>query len=447
MSMLEALRHSWAVPEGQLQVETDDRRLRLTGLLVVLLGFGATFGWAATAPLSSAAVAPGIVTVESSRKAVQHLEGGIVRSVLVRDGDRVKAGDLLVRLDETQARAQLEMARLQYYAQVAQQERLIAEQTDATSLEFSPELRAHADDPRVADMLKGQAIQFETRRKARLGEISVLEQRVDQLLAQQRGQQELADAKMRTIASYKNQLQELQKLYQQKMIDNTRMREYERASSELEGERAEAISNAAAVKVQAGETRLQILQLARDFQKEVASDLRDTQSRVFDLEQRINALRDVLQHTEIRAPADGQVMNLGVHNEGAVLSPGARVLDIIPLNEALVIEAQVQPGDIDRVHVDQAADVRMSAFHDRSTPVLSGKVLVVSADRVTDPNTRASYYTARVEVSTDELAKLGNKQLKPGMPAEVLIKTGERTALDYFIRPLTDVFARSFTER
>lgn len=447
MSLLAALRHSWAVPEGELPVVIDDRRLRRIGLLVVLISFGGAIGWAAVAPLSSAAVAPGVVTVESSRKAVQHLEGGIVREVLVRDGDIVKAGGLLVRLDETQARAQLEMARLQYFAQLAQQARLVAEQGDHENITFAPELLEQRQDPRIDEMLRGQTVQFETRRKARLGEISVLEQRVDQLLAQQRGQQELADAKSRTINSFRTQQAELQKLYQQKMIDNTRLRDFERSISELEGERAEALSNAAAIKVQSGETRLQILQLARDFQKEVAGELRDVQSRVFDFEQRIHALQDVLRHTEIRAPADGQVIGLAVHNEGAVLTPGSRVLDIVPLNEGLVIEAQVQTGDIDRVHVDQHADVRFSAFHDRATPVLTGKVLVVAADRVTDPNTHLSYYTARVEVSPEELAKLGTRQLRPGMPAEVLIKTGERTALDYFIRPLTDAFARSFTER
>lgn len=447
MSVLDALKHPWAVPEENLKVETDDRFMRMAGALIILAAFGGFGGWAATAPLGSAVVAPGIVTVDTYRKTVQHLEGGIVKQIMVREGDLVAADQVLLRLDDTQTQAQLEIARLQYYAQIALDARLHAEQLGDGKITFPDELQNLSGDKRVVDMMRGQVVLFETRRKSRLGEISVLEQRVEQLQVQMQGQQDLADAKGRTIRSYNEQVVELRKLFEQKLVDKTRLRDYERAVSTLEGERAEALSNAAAAKVQMGEAKLAILQKQQDFQKDVAAELRDVQSKIFDLDQRVHALQDTVARTEVRATSAGRIVGLTVHNEGAVVSAGARILDIVPNDEPLVIEAQVQPSDIDRVHPGLMTDVRFSAFHDRQTPVVNGQVVMVSPDRITDPNSRQPYYLARVQVSDSGMAILKGKSLVPGMPAEVLVNTGERTALDYFIKPLIDAIARSFKER
>lgn len=447
MSFIEVLKHPWAVPAENLRAETDDRSVQIAGALIILAAFGGFGGWAATAPLGSAALAPGVVTVDSYRKTVQHLEGGIVKEVLVREGDLVAAEQVLLRLDDTQTRAQLEIARLQYYAQTALEARLRAEQLGEEKIGFPDELTALSGDRRVTDMMRGQTVLFETRRKSRLGEVSVLEQRIDQLQVQMRGQQDLADAKNRTIKSYNDQVVELRRLFEQKLVDKTKLRDYERAVSTLEGERAEALSNAASAKVQMGEAKLNILQKQQDFQKEVATELRDVQSRIFDLDQRTHALQDTVARTDIRAPAAGRVVGLTVHNEGAVISAGTRILDIVPNDELLVIEAQVQPSDIDRVRPGLMADVRFSAFHDRQTPVVEGTVIMVSPDRITDPNSRQPYYLTRVQVSKAGMDALKGKELVPGMPAEVLVNTGERTALDYFIKPLIDAVARSFKER
>ncbi|WP_347279678.1 HlyD family type I secretion periplasmic adaptor subunit [Plasticicumulans sp.] len=447
MSLITILRQSWSVPTGELNVPTDDRRVRRFGLLLLLVTFGGFGMWSYFAPLDSAVVAPGVVTASTYRKTVQHLEGGIVRELLIHEGDRVKAGQPLLKLDDTQARAQLEIVRVQNLAQRVLEARLLAEQDDRDHVEFPADLKALEHDPRTADLMRTQLVQFDTRRKARLGEIGLLEQRVEQLLAQQQGQKELAEAKQRTLKSYEESINDLRKLFASGMGDKVRLREYERAASEIDGERAEALSNAAAARVQAAQARQQILQLTRDFQKEVADQLREARTRLYDIEQRIHALEDTLARTEIRAPAAGQIVGLAVHNVGAVLTAGARILDIVPLDDPLVIEAQVQPIDIDRVTIGQPADVRFTNFHDRTTPVLDGTLQLVSADRITDPATHQSYYLVRVEVSAEEREKLSGRTLLSGMPTEVLINTGERTALEYFLRPLTDTLARSFTER
>lgn len=447
MSLLTLLKASWSVPEHELAVPTDDRPVRRAGLWLILATFGGLGLWSAYAPLDSAVVAPGVVTVDTYRKTMQHLEGGIVHELTVHEGDRVQAGQVLLRLDATQAHAQLEIVRVQYLAQRALEARLLAEQDDRVRLDFPPDLQELQNDARTADLMRAQLVQFDTRRSARLGEIRLLEQRIEQLNAQEQGQKELAEAKQRTLNSYAESISDLRKLFASGMGDKVRLREYERAASEIDGERAEAKSNAAAAREQAAQTRLQILQLARDFQKEVADQLREARTRLYDLEQRIRALQDTLERTDIRAPATGQVVGLAVHNEGAVLQAGARILDIVPLDDALVVEAQVQPIDIDRVSPGQPADVRFTNFHDRTTPVLAGSLLMVSADRITDPSSRLSYYLVRVRVDASEREKLHGRTLLPGMPAEVLIKSGERTALEYFLRPLLDAFARSFTER
>ncbi|HRX70022.1 MAG: HlyD family type I secretion periplasmic adaptor subunit [Candidatus Competibacteraceae bacterium] len=426
----------------------DDRPVRRTGYLILILAFGVFGGWAALAGLNSAVVAPGVVTVDSYRKTVQHLEGGIVKEILVRDGDEVKTGDVLLRLDDTQVRAQLEMARNQYLTYLALYARLQAEREQHKEIVFPQELQDAGNDPRVKEIMMAQQREFEARHATLQGEIAVLEQRIDQLEEQTRGLSALQAIKQKRIDSYGEEVRDMKKLFERGLGDKLRLREMERLALELEGERAEHLSDISRVKLQINETRLQIIQRQKAFQEDVASQLRDTQAKYFDLQERLRALRDTLDRTDIRATTDGVVVGMGIHTIGGVISPGSRILDIVPRGERLVVEAQVSPVDIDKVHPNLVADIRFSAFSTRTTPVVDGVVETVSADRLTDQATHQAYYLARISVAAtgkETLSKLGLTVL-PGMPAEVMIKTGERTFLNYLLRPIQDRLAQAFRE-
>jgi epimerase transport system membrane fusion protein len=431
---------------GVLSVPTDDRRARRTGLVILLVTFAGFGGWAAVAKLDSAAVASGVVTVESYRKTIQHLEGGIVQDILVRDGDSVQSGDILLRLDDTQARARLEIIRSQYLAARALEARLIAERDQQANLAFPEELLSLRDDPRVRETLDGQERVFTARREALQGETALLEQRIEQLQAQISGLEVLQQTEQKRIDSLQRELQDFRHLQQSGYTDKLRLLELERDIAQLEGERAAHLAEIAKTHMQIGETKLQILQLRKQFQTEVVADLRDTQTKLFDLIERMRALQDTVERTEIRAPTKGTVVGLGVHTVGGVVAPATPLLEIVPKGEQLVVEAKVQPTDIDKVHPGLAADIRFTAFKLRTTPVVEGQVLTVSADRLIDPETKYPYYLARIQVTPQGMERLQGLELLPGMPAEVMIKTGERTLLNYLLRPLLDSFARSFRE-
>lgn len=431
---------------GLLPVPTDDRRARRAGLAILLITFAGFGGWAAVAKLDSAAVASGVVTVESYRKTIQHLEGGIVQDILVRDGDSVHSGDVLLRLDDTQARARLEIIRSQYLAARALEARLIAERDQQADLTFPAELMNLREDARVGETLEGQERVFKARGEALRGETALLEQRIEQLQAQIGGLEALQQTEQRRIDSLQRELQDFRRLQQSGFTDKLRLLELERDIAELEGERASHLAEIARTRMQIGETKLQILQLRKQFQTEVVAELRDTQTKLFDLIERMRALQDTVERTEIRAPTEGTVVGLGVHTMGGVVAPATPLLEIVPKGEQLVVEAKVQPTDIDKVHAGLAADIRFTAFKLRTTPVVEGQVLTVSADRLIDPDTKYPYYLARIQVTAEGMERLQGLELLPGMPAEVMIKTGERTLLNYLLRPLLDAFARSFRE-
>lgn len=429
-----------------LSVPTDDRQARRVGvgiLLVIFVGFG---GWASVAELDSAAVATGVVTVESYRKTIQHFEGGIVKEILVRDGDDVRSGAILLRLDDTQARARLEIVRSQYLAARALETRLIAERDQQNRIIFSEELLNLQDDTRVRETLDGQERVFKTRRDALQGETALLEQRIEQLHAQIGGLETLQQTEQKRIDSLQRELQDFRRLQQSGYTDKLRLLELERDIAKLEGERASHLADLARTRMQVGETKLQILQLRKQLQTDVVTELRDTQTKLFDLIERMRALQDTVERTEIRAPTDGTVVGLNVHTVGGVVATGTPLLEIVPRGEQLLVEAKVQPTDIDKVHPGLAADIRFTAFKLRTTPVAEGKVLTVSADRLIESDTKYSYYLARIQVTPQGMQRLKELELLPGMPAEVMIKTGERSFLNYFLRPFLDAFARSFRE-
>ncbi|NEV61105.1 HlyD family type I secretion periplasmic adaptor subunit [Thiorhodococcus minor] len=425
---------------------TSDRKERIVGLLILLITFGGFGTWAALAPLDGAVVAQGVVAVESAKKTIRHLDGGIVKEIFVREGDRVAEGDVLIRLDDTEAEAQLEIARGQYLSLLAQQARLTAERDDLPAIEFPSELLESQDDPRIEQAVRGEERVFRARRQALDGEREVLEQRSEQLHEQIRGLEALAESKLKRIKLYQEEIAGLMKLFDKGLGDKSRLREWERLVAELEGERGQHQSDVAAARVQIGETEIQAAQLKRQFTSEVVSELRDVVTKLADLREQIRAYGARLERTVMKAPVSGAVVGTSVHTEGGVIRAGDHIMDIVPEGDSLIIEARVQPIDIDRVAVGLEADLRLSAFNARTTPVISGRVETVSADRLIDQATNMPYYLARIRVTPEGLAKIKGRTLQAGMPVDTMIKTGERTFLDYLIRPFSDRIAKAFKE-
>lgn len=436
-----------APPAGSedMPLETSDRKPRLWGLIIVLVTFGIFGTWATFAPLDGAALAPGVVTVKSYRKTVQHLEGGIVRDILVRDGSVVERGQPLIVLDDTQARAELGVLRGQLFYALATQNRLASERDDLETVLFADELLS-AVDLRAVEAMQSEEQIFQARRADRLGEVEVLEQRVAQLESQVDGLEALVSSKEQLARSYDEEVGDLSELLKEGFVDKQRLRELQRNAARTRGEIAEHQASIAEAKVRMGETRLEILQLNKRFMTEVVDQLAEAQASVFDLGERITAVEDRVRRTVIDAPDSGMVMGMATHTIGGVIQPGSPLLDIVPEGDELIVEAQVSPMDIDRVELGMEASIRFSAFRSSTTHVIEGEVTRISADRLTDEQTGMPYYLARVEVTEAGRENLGNLMLIPGMPAEVLIKTGERTLMQYLLQPVSDALARSLIE-
>jgi epimerase transport system membrane fusion protein len=431
-------------------LHSDDKPFRRLGLFVVLLVFGVFGGWSALAPLSSAALAPGVVMVDTYRKQVQHLEGGIVRSIQVKDGDSVTRDQVLLTLEDTQPRAQLEVLKGQYFISVAREARLIAQRDGLREVVYPGELLDEKGDPRVDDAIRVQTQTFIVRKSAHEGEIAVLQRQIEQLKAKASGLRSQKQSRDRLVNSYRGELNDFDSLLKEGYVEKQKVRELERNLAQSEGQQGELMSDIAATELQISETELKILQLKKEFQREVAKELVDVQAALFELREKVQSLGDTVRRTVVRAPEAGMVLGLSVHTLGAVVPPGGHLLDVVPQNEKLILEARVSPMDIDRVKLGQTAEVRFTAFKTRETPKLEGRLIALSADRLSDERHPEvpPYYLARVEVTEQGLKELANHHLDlvPGMPAEVLINTGARTLLQYLSRPLTDTFARSFIE-
>ncbi|MEI7867816.1 MAG: HlyD family type I secretion periplasmic adaptor subunit [Candidatus Methylumidiphilus sp.] len=428
----------------------DDRPIRRLGLLFVALAFGVFGGWAALAPLDSAALAPGTIMVEGYRKTVQHLEGGIIKTIQVRDGESVVKDQVLVTLDDTQPRAQLEVLRGQYFILSSQEARLIAQRDDLAKAQYPADLLEHQNDPRVREAIHLQNQTFTARRQAQEGEISVYRRQIEQLRAKATGLRAQKQSQDRLVNSYRGELEDFQNLLDEGFTEKQKVRDLERNLAQSEGQQGELLSNIAATELEISETELKILQLKKELQREVAKEMSEVESNLSEVREKIQSLESTVGRTVVKAPDSGMVLGLVVHTLGAVIPPGGRILDIVPQNQNLIIEAQVSPIDIDRVKIGQTAEVRFSAFKTRETPKMEGKLIGLSADKLVDETKpeKPSYYLARVEVTPGGLRDLAKQHLElvPGMPAEVLINTGARTLLQYLSRPLTDTFARSFIE-
>ena len=432
------------------------RRQTMAGLTVVVVLLGGFGVWAATTSLRGAVIAMGQVVVESNVKKVQHPTGGIVGEIRVRDGDRVQVGDLVMRLDETVTRASLSMVAKQLDQFEARQARLVAERDGLKAIKFPDGLMARKDNPDVAEVIAGERSLFEARRTAIEGQRAQLSERVTQLREEIRGLEAQAAAKRKQTGFINQELEGVEKLYKQNLVPITRLTSLQREASRLDGEEGQLVASIAGSKGKIAETELQIIQLIQDLKREVATELRDSQAKIGELVERKVAAEDQLKRIDIRAPQNGFVHQLAVHTIGGVINPGEPIMLIVPQADSLVVEARIQPQDIDQVRAGQQVSLRFSAFSQQTTPEIFGIVSRVSADltRETQTNnltretqTNTAYYTLRITIAEEELRKLEGKALVPGMPVEAFIQTGSRTALSYLVKPFEDQVARAFRER
>jgi len=422
----------------------SDRRTRRLGFGILVVVFGIFGTWASVAPLDGAVHAPGVVTVQTYRKTVQHLEGGIVKDVMVHDGDIVKKGDPLIILDDGQMRAEYEMTRNQLIVAKAMEARLMAERDNKTSITFDTMIEPNS--PRGVEARVSEAEVFSARRGARLGQISVLQERINQLNQQIKGTDSMIGTKANLEKSYSGEITELTDLLSQGFIDKQRMLEQERKLDMLKSEVADHRSSITKTRLQINETQLQILQINKDFNADVAKELADIQAKAYDLQEKTSVLNDRLGRIIIRAPDDGMVIGMTVHTIGGVVRPATPLLDIVPSVSDLIVEAQVSPNDINRVAIGKLADIRFSAFNTATTPVIPSVVTSISADRLTNEKTGMPYYLIRAQVTPEGLKKLGDRKLLAGMPADVLVITGERTMLQYLLQPARNAISESMIE-
>ncbi len=409
--------------------------------------FGGTIGlWLLTATLSSAVIGSGQFVVETSEKRVQHPTGGVVKQLLVREGDFVTQGDVLIRLDETLANANLQVIAKQLDEYAARRGRLEAESAGASRFDGPPDLLSRLSDPAVSQLIEAERTFFSMRHQTREGQKSQLRKRVQQLGDEITGLRSQLAAKDREADIISKELEGVRDLYRKNLIQITRLNALEREAANLDGQRGQLTSSVAQAEGKISEIELQILQLEKDFRTETQKELGDVRAKVAELSERRIAAEDQARRVEIRAPASGLIHQLAVHTIGGVISPGDPVMTIVPSSDRLVIEARVQPQDRDQLQGGQKAVVRVQASHQRTTPELEGEVDHISADAIRDPQTQSAFFKVRIKVAAEELAKLGAVPLSAGMQAQVFIKVGSRTPLEYLLKPLTDQVARAFKE-
>jgi HlyD family secretion protein len=413
--------------------------------LVLLPGIG---GWATLTQVSAAVIAPGQLVVESDVKKVQHPTGGVIGEIRVHEGSRVKAGDVLVRLDGTQIRTNLDIVLNALDELAARRARDEAERDGAKGVVFPPDLVARGgDNPAVAHLMESEARLFTSRVSAREGQKAQLTERVEQLRQEIQGLTEQAEAKNREIALITQELTGVRDLYAKNLVPVSRVTALERDTARLEGERGQLVASTASSRGKIAETELQIIQIDREMRTEVGKDLADIRAKWSELVEKHVAAQDQLKRIDLRSPQDGTVHQLTVHTVGGLVTPNEPAMLIVPAADQLLVEVHVQPQDIDNVRAGQSAMLRFSAFNLRTTPEVEGEVVRVSADVSQDPKTGLSYYTARVRLDDKAKGVLGPLRLVPGMPVEAYMQVGERSVLSYLTKPLTDQIAKAWKER
>jgi len=423
------------------------RRHLVLSLAAAALLAGGLGGWAATTEIAGAVVAPGMLVVDSFVKKVQHPTGGVVGELRVRDGDVVQAGQIVMRLDETVTKANLAVVDKSLVDLGARQGRLEAERDGAMRITFEASLREGAlSGPEAAKVMAGETRLFELRRDARAGQKAQLKERAGQLREEILGLTGQIAGKRRETELINRELEGVRELWRKNLIPLQRVTALERDAARLEGEYGQLVASVAQAKGKISETELQVIQVDQNLRSEVAKELSEVQGKIAELVEKRVTAEDQLKRIDVRAPQDGMVHQLSVHTIGGVVSPGEPIMLVVPRSDTLVIEAKVPPKDIDQVQLGQKAMLRLTAFNQRSTPEIAGKVSLVAADQITDEKTGTSYFKVHVTPGSEDLARLKDVKLVPGMPAEVFIQTGERTVLSYLTKPLNDQVRRAFRE-
>jgi len=418
--------------------------LGMVAVALLVVGIG---GWAAATQISGAVIAPGKLAVDSNVKKVQHPTGGVVGELLVKEGDHVKQGDVVVRLDGTQARSSLAVVNKALDELVARQARNEAERDGDKSVVFPAELVERKDDPEVARLMAGEQRLFEMRKAAREGQKAQLREQIQQLQLQIEGTQAQEAAKSKEVKLLMQELESVRVLWKQNLVQISRVTALERDAARLEGERASLVAAVAQGRGRIAELELKIHQIDQDLSTEVGKELAEIRAKKSELTERRVSAEDQLKRIDLVAPQDGRVFQRSVHTVGGVIQAGEPVMLIVPQTDTLIVEAKVAPHDIDQIHIGQHAVLRFAAFNQRTTPELNGEVIHIGADVAQDDKATEPYYSVRVRVSDGELARLDGLQLLAGMPVEVFIQTTPRTVASFLVKPLTDQLARAFRGR
>jgi HlyD family secretion protein/epimerase transport system membrane fusion protein len=444
------------VPLRGLQISpdepiSDEQRRRLRGPIVAggitcavfVVGF---LVWAAVFKIAGGVTSPGVVVVENNRKTVEHLDGGVIRKILVHEGDEVKRGQVLFELDDTQARAQVDVLSNQYDSLLAQRARLEAILAGRSKIEFPPELTSRAGDPRVAGMMRDQENLFDASQAVYVSQSGVLNQRMQQLRSRGQGLSAQVTSVDQQTKLVEDELSGVKSLYERGFAPKSRLLALERSRAGLVGDRGARQADIASVGQAIGETRIQLAQLREQRATETADQLRQVQVQIADILPRLRAAEAVLTRTIVRAPTDGAVLGMTQFTEGGVARPGEKLLDVVPEGAPLVVRATVRPDHIDEVKIGMPAEIHLSAYSSRKVPPVKARVIKVSADRITNEK-GDSFFTAELAVDPKELKQLGPEvKLSPGMPAQTIIVTGERTILDYLVSPFEDTIKGALRE-
>lgn len=432
---------------GRETPELEWRRYAFLGYAIIFATFGVGGGWAAIAKLDRAVVAPGFVAVETNRKTVQHYEGGIVQETLVREGAHVESGQVLMRLQKTQAQANSDLVKSQLRSAMALEARLLAEREDKDRIDWPAEFANPAEDATLAKLIEDETARFGERRSSLRGQIEILEAKIGQLNTEIEGIQIEKKSTEGQVKYINEELVSLRRLLSRQLVPANRVFAMERERTRLEGVIGKTISDTARAQGAINEMRVQIAQIRQKFQEEVANGLLDVRQKIADYRQRIIVAQDVLRRIDVTAPRAGTVQNLRVFTVGQVVRSGEPLLDIVPDDERLIVEAQIQTTDIDSVRQGQNAEIRFPAFHSRTLPVMTGVLESISRDRMVDEGTKQAFYRAIISISKADIPEEYRSRLQAGMPAEIIVSGGERTAMEYLVSPLAASLRKTFIEQ
>ncbi len=435
------------------QLSGPDKWIRLGSLTIFMCIFG-FFLWALFAPLDEGVVASGVVTVESNRKTIQHLEGGIIKEILVIDGQQVEQNQVLMVMEQTKNRVQMEQMQGKYFADMAHLNRLDSETKGLTTVKFDDELLARASDPKIRDIMAGQQSIIEASANSRKGQIGILNQKINQLEEQIRGLNSNIRGKRDEQKIISGELERAEKLFQKKLIENSAYTANQKQAMQINAEIGQIEASISSARVQIAETKQQILQLERESREKNASIIQELQDRIFATREEMRNIHDIIERTEIRAPQAGKIINLKFHTIGGVIPPSSPIMEIVPSNDKLILDCKVRVNDIQNVKVGQVGEVKFITLPQKEVPFLQGEVVNISADvqapqgppSALSPLGAESFYAVKVSVSDEQLAQIKNKEIIPGMPVTVFLKGKTRTAMEYFLDPFKGIGQRAMTE-